>query len=159
MYILLLRLSGAKAIVEPNRVSIIDGVLNEVVLGRLIGRVPVASRLPNSMSGKNHSLLLILRLGGAEGRRKGVRSSFVLGSYDRAWVTSAGSSGDCCEEVLQGVVIHPVGEVKHEVLRGNGDGNFVLPAVCVGGIVRLGYGNTAAGVTAMAHYQSSAGED
>lgn len=134
-------------------------MLNKVVLVRLVGRVPMSASLSNPMSGKNDGLLLVGLLWSTEGgsEREGLR--LILGAGDGAGVASTGSSCGSRQEVLECIIVLPVGKVKDEVLRRDGDWNLVLPTVGSWWIVWLGQGQGIRGARRIGLAGSKASSD
>lgn len=100
----------------------------------------MSAGLSNAVGSKNDGLLLAGLLWGAEGGSEREGLGLILGTRDGTGVTSTSSSCGSRQEVLQCIVVLPVGKIKDEVLRRDGDWNLVLPAVGSWGIVWLGQG-------------------
>lgn len=100
----------------------------------------MSASLSNAMSRKNDGLLLVGLLWSAEGGGEREGLGLILGTSDGTGVASTGSSCGSCQEVLECIVVLPIGKVKDEVLRRDGDWNLVLPAVGSWWIVWLGQG-------------------
>lgn len=133
----LLGFTSTKAIIEPDRISLGNSMLNKVVLLWLIRRVPVSASLSNSMSGQNNGLLSRL-FRRAERSCNRIGCSLILCADHWAWAIGAGSGCRVGQEILQSIVIFPIRKREDNVLRSHGDWNLEFPAIGSWWIVRLG---------------------
>lgn len=112
-------------------------MLNKIVVVWLICRVPVRTCLADSMCCEEDGLLLLVTLGGTERCRNRVQGCFILFTHNRARVTGSRARSDVCQEILQGVVVGPIGEVKDVGIVADRDWDLKLPALCIGRVIRL----------------------
>lgn len=113
----LLRVSCAQSIIEEDRIAFRDSKLNEVVIRRFVGTVPVGPGLSNAMSGKKDNLLLAVGVLWSTERGGDLSSKcFRLRPGSDARKVGTGSRCRDCEEVLQSIIVVPFREVEDDIL-------------------------------------------
>lgn len=115
-----------------------DGVLDKIVLFRLVLWIPMGTRWPNAVSSDNDILSFYgLNLRSAESSGDIIGSVRCFWTIQRRWIAGSGTSGGNCKEVGHVVVVTNCGRVEHGIIVAYVDGNHVIHTVGVGRIVWL----------------------
>ena len=123
--------TAAETVIEEHRVALRDGVLHEVVIFRLEGRVPVAAGGTDAVGSEKHGLGLRRRLlGAAEGGGDVVRFLYFreLAEGKRVVWSGLARAGDS-EKVFEVEIVAEFGPVEGNLFPFGVDWDHVVVAV------------------------------